>query len=226
MRILLVEDDLNLCDSLSFQLRKEGLSVDICHDGIDALSFIGEKAHDLILLDRMIPGMDGIQVLQELRRNGCEVPVIFLTALGELYDKVEGLDAGADDYLVKPFAIAELMARIRSIRRRPVQLQTDNVLTLGDIRYDTIQKQLSVGEVSCTLSKREGDLLEEFMRNPKQVLPRSLLLSKVWGPYNEVEEGNLDNYVYFIRRRLKTLRSRLKLKAVRGVGYYLEDLHV
>ena len=226
MRVLLVEDDLNLCDSLSFQLRKEGLSVDACHDGIDALSFIQEKVYDLILLDRMIPGLDGTQVLQELRSNGHEVPVIFLTALGELYDRVEGLDAGADDYLVKPFAIAELMARIRSIRRRPVQLQTGDILTLGDIRYDATQKQLSVGEVSCTLSKREGDLLEEFIRNPKQVLPRSLLLSKVWGPYNDVEEGNLDNYVYFIRRRLKTLRSRLKLKAVRGVGYYLEDSHV
>jgi DNA-binding response OmpR family regulator len=223
MRILLVEDDLKLCDSLSFQLEKEGISVDVCHDGEDALSFISEDAFDLILLDRMIPKPDGLQVLKEIREKGIEIPVIFLTALGELYDRVDGLDAGADDYLVKPFAFPELMARIRSIRRRPVQLQSSEVISFGDLDFDMTQKSLSVGQQSCTLSKREADLLEAFMGNPKQILPRELLLSKVWGPYAEVEDGNLDNYVYFLRRRLKTLNSRLKLKAVRGIGYCLED---
>ena len=223
MRILLVEDDLKLCKSLSFQLEKEGFTVDICHDGADALSFIEEQAHDLILLDRMIPEVNGLQVLKEIREKTIETPVIFLTALGEIYDKVEGLDAGADDYLVKPFAFAELMARIRSITRRPVQLQASELLSFADIKFDVIQKQLFVGENSCTLSAREASLLEVFVRNPKQVLPRTLLLSKVWGPYAEVEEGNLDNYIYFLRRRLKNLKSRLKVTAVRGVGYCLED---
>ena len=223
MRILLVEDDLKLCKSLSFQLEKEGFTVDICHDGADALSFISEQAHDLILLDRMIPEVNGLQVLKEIREKSIETPVIFLTALGEIYDRVEGLDAGADDYLVKPFAFAELMARIRSINRRPVQLQASELLSFADIKFDVIQKQLFVRENSCTLSAREASLLEVFVRNPKQVLPRTLLLSKVWGPYAEVEEGNLDNYIYFLRRRLKNLKSRLKVTAVRGVGYCLED---
>ena len=223
MRILLVEDDIKLCDSLSFQLEKEGFTVDICHDGLDAISFINEQAHDVILLDRMIPDKDGLQVLKEIRGQGVEIPVIFLTALGELYDKVEGLDAGADDYLVKPFAFAELMARIRSIRRRPGQLKVSEELTLSDIRFDVVQKQLYVGNNACSLSKREADLLEVFLRNPKQVLPRSLLLSKVWGPYAEVEDGNLDNYIHFLRRRLTTLRSKLKLKTIRGIGYTLEE---
>ena len=226
MRILLVEDDIKLCDSLSFQLEKEGITVDICHDGLDALSFITEQAHDVILLDRMIPGKDGLQVLKEIRGQGVETPVIFLTALGELYDKVEGLDAGADDYLIKPFAFAELMARIRSIRRRPVQLQVNEDLTLSDLHFDVVQKQLSVGSNSCSLSKREADLLEVFLRNPGQVLPRNLLLAKVWGPYAEVEDGNLDNYIHFIRRRLDTLKSKLKLKTVRGIGYCLEESDV
>ena len=226
MRILLVEDDMKLCDSLSFQLEKEGIEVDICHDGGDALCFIDEQAHDLILLDRMIPRPNGLQVLKEIRGRGLETPVIFLTALGELYDRVEGLDAGADDYLVKPFAFEELMARIRSIRRRPAQLQLGERLSFGDLELDVVQKQLFVGQESCTLSKREADLMEAFIGNPGQVLPRNLLLSKVWGPYAEVEDGNLDNYIHFLRRRLKTLNSRIKLKTVRGIGYSLEEGNV
>jgi len=223
MRILLVEDDLKLCDSLSFQLEKEGIIVDVCHDGQDALDFTSQQAHDLILLDRMIPKPDGLQVLKKIRGNGIETPVIFLTALGELYDRVEGLDAGADDYLVKPFAFPELMARIRSIRRRPVALQTSEILTFGELSFDVMQKQLFVGKETCTLSKREAELMEAFMRNPKQVLPRELLLSKVWGPYAEVEDGNLDNYIHFLRRRLKTLNSKLKVKTIRGIGYSLTE---
>ena len=223
MRVLLVEDDLKLCDSLSFQLEKEGITVDLCHDGEDALAFTSWQAHDLILLDRMIPKPDGLQVLKKIRESGIETPVIFLTALGELYDRVEGLDAGADDYLVKPFAFPELMARIRSVRRRPVGLQISEVLTYGELEFDLLQKQLSVGKEACTLSKREADLMEAFMRNPKQVLPRELLLSKVWGPYAEVEDGNLDNYIHFLRRRLKTLNSKLKVKTIRGIGYSLTE---
>ena len=223
MRILLVEDDLKMCDSLSFQLEKEGIIVDVCHDGQDALDFTSQQAHDLILLDRMIPKPDGLQVLKKIRGNGIETPVIFLTALGELYDRVEGLDAGADDYLVKPFAFPELMARIRSIRRRPVALQTSEILTFGELSFDVMQKQLFVGKETCTLSKREAELMEAFMRNPKQVLPRELLLSKVWGPYAEVEDGNLDNYIHFLRRRLKTLNSKLKVKTIRGIGYSLTE---
>jgi DNA-binding response OmpR family regulator len=226
MRVLLVEDDIKLCDSLSFQLEAEGIKVDICHDGKDALSFIREQAHDLILLDRMIPEFNGLQVLSKIRSEGIETPVVFLTALGELYDRVDGLDAGADDYLVKPFAFAELMARIRSIRRRPAGLQANQTMAFGDIELNLTQKRLSVGESCCTLSKREADLIEIFIGNPGQVLPRNLLLSKVWGPYAEVEDGNLDNYIHFIRRRLNTLNSKVKLKTVRGIGYSLEDNNV
>lgn len=222
MRILLIEDDINLCDSLSFQLEKESFSVDLCHDGNDALHFIQQHAYDLILLDRMLPGKDGIQVLEELRHSGIKIPVIMITALGELHDKVDGLDSGADDYIVKPFAYEELMARIRSINRRPLHWTSNSLLEVADICLDTSRKLLTKSPAFCTLSKRESDLLEVFLRNPDQTLPRNLLLAKVWGPDAEVEEGNLDNYIHFLRRRLKTVQSVLKLTTIRGVGYRLE----
>lgn len=222
MRILLIEDDINLCDSLAFQLEKESFSVDLCHDGNDALHFIQQHAYDLILLDRMLPGKDGIQVLEELRRSGIEIPVIMITAMGELHDKVDGLDSGADDYIVKPFAYEELMARIRSINRRPLHWTSNSLLEVADICLDTSRKLLTKSPAFCTLSKRESDLLEVFLRNPNQTLPRNLLLAKVWGPDAEVEEGNLDNYIHFLRRRLKTVQSVLKLTTIRGVGYRLE----
>lgn len=226
MRILLVEDDLKLSDSLSFQLVKEGFAVDLCHDGEEAVQWILQHAHDLVLLDRMIPGLSGTEVVKLIRSRGIAIPVILITALGELNDKVSGLDSGADDYIVKPFAFEELMARIRSINRRPFDWRAEGLLTLGDISFDIFQKQLFNKEASCSLSKKEADLLEMFMRNPGQTLPRDILLSRVWGLEAEVGDGNLDNYIHFLRRRLKAVNSCLKLKTVRGVGYCLEEVNV
>ena len=222
MRILLVEDDENLCYTLQYQLEQEGFLVDTCMDGEDALFFIRERVHDLILLDRMLPSMDGISVLKALRREKIFTPVIFLTALSSLQDKITGLDCGADDYMVKPFAFEELMARIRCLSRRPQKWEGSSVISLGDISFDPDQKKLLCHTKECSLSKKEGALMEIFLRNPGQILPRQTLLSRVWGPDSEVEDGNLDNYIYFLRRRLRSVDSRLELKAVRGVGYQLE----
>lgn len=226
MRILLVEDDENLCDSLVFQLKNEGFTVDFCTDGEDAWYYMEENIHDLILLDRMLPHIDGVTLLKKLRKAGCSTPVILLTALGELDDKITGLDAGADDYLVKPFAFAELMARIRSINRRPKQWEAVECLTYGDISYDPFENILTGSLGTCSLSKKEGALLEFFLYNANQTLLRNTLLSKVWGVDAEVEDGNLDNYMHFIRRRLKTVSQRVFIKTVRGIGYHLEDRHV
>ena len=222
MRILLVEDDENLCYTLQYQLEQEGFLVDTCMDGEDALFFIRERVHDLILLDRMLPSMDGISVLKALRREKIFTPVIFLTALSSLQDKITGLDCGADDYMVKPFAFEELMARIRCLSRRPQKWEGSSVISLGDISFDPDHKKLFCHNKECSLSKKEGALMEIFLRNPGQILPRQTLLSRVWGPDSEVEDGNLDNYIYFLRRRLRSVDSRLELKAVRGVGYQLE----
>ena len=221
MRILLVEDDDKLRDSLSFQLKKEGFQIDTAADGEEALYFIRLGIHDLILLDRMLPLLDGTEVLKTVRREEIETPVIFITALGELGDKVEGLDLGADDYLVKPFAFEELMARIRCIFRRPRALSDIRELEAGDLRLSPADKQLFGPGGSCTLSSRESELLETFLRNPGQTLSRTLLLTKVWGMDSDVEDGNLDNYIHFLRRRLNHLNSAAKLQTLRGVGYRL-----
>lgn len=225
MRILMIEDDKELADVTGRRLEKEGFTVDICLDGEDGLYYMQENMYDLVILDRMLPSMDGTQVLKEARQAHISTPVIFLTALGELEDKVTGLNCGADDYMVKPFAFEELLARIHSILRRPGKWGDLDLLKLGDISFDPQCGRLTKGTRECTLSNRESTLLEVFLRNPGQVLPRPLLLSRVWGLESDVEDGNLDNYIHFLRRRLKSVESTLVLKTIRGVGYQLEVYH-
>lgn len=222
MKILLVEDDRELNRTLLFQLEKEGFLVDSCFDGEEACYYMEEGLYDLILLDRMLPKMDGIAVLESMRKSGNSSPVIMLTALGTLEDKITGLDCGADDYLVKPFAFEELTARIRSIARRPRRMEEGRKLSLDDISYAPDESRVYGPAGSCSLSRREAALLEAFLRNSGQSLSRQILLCRVWGPHSDVEEGNLDNYIYFLRRRLKSVGSRIQLKTVRGVGYRLE----
>ena len=223
MRILLVEDDEQLNESLTFKLELEGFTVDSCFDGEEACYYGEQNIYDVILLDRMLPRMEGTQVLTTLRKKGITTPIILLTALGTLSDKVTGLDLGADDYLVKPFAIEELFARIRCLTRRPNSLNSDNVLTISDVIWYMDEDRLQGPSGSCTLSRREAALMETFLRRKDQTLSRNLLLLKVWGPESDVEEGNLDNYIHFLRRRLKGTGSRLQIKTIRGIGYCLQD---
>ena len=223
MNILMIEDDKELCDAVSFRLEQEGFSITACHDGDEGLYYMQESPFDLVILDRMLPHMNGIEVLKEARTRQIRTPILMLTALGELDDRLTGLNGGADDYMVKPFAFEELLARIRCLLRRPAVYQ-DSVksISLGDVSFVPETRTLSSWEKTCTLSSREGELMEVFLRNPGQTLPRQLLLSRVWGLEADVEEGNLDNYIHFLRRRLKTVESTLQIRTVRGVGYQLE----
>lgn len=223
MRILLVEDDRALADSLAFQLEKEGYSTDTCQDGEEALYYIEQHIHDLILLDRMLPVISGTEVLRRMRREKNQTPVILITALGELSDRITGLDLGADDYLVKPFDFGELTARIRSIARRPRQMAFGEALCVGDIICRVEENTLLGPGGQCSMSRRECALLEIFLRNPGQTLSRTLLLDRVWGIDTDVEDGNLDNYIHFLRRRLKNVESMLRIRTLRGVGYRLEE---
>ena len=165
--------------------------------------------------------MEGTDVLIALRKKKISIPVILITALGTLADKVTGLNLGADDYLVKPFAFEELLARIQCVTRRSPILNMEQNIRLLDINYDVANGVLHGPVGSNTLSNREGALLEAFLRNQNQTLSRSILLLKVWGPDSDVEDGNLDNYIHFLRRRLKGVGSKLQLKTIRGVGYCL-----
>lgn len=224
MRILLAEDDEKLNETLVYGLKQAGFMVDACFDGEDALFYGEQNIYDVILLDRMLPSIQGTDVLTSLRQKGITTPVILITALGTLTDKVEGLDLGADDYLVKPFAQEELLARIRCVTRRPRRIVNEETIRLSDLSWFPAENRLTGPLASCTLSKREAALLETFLGSGSATLPRSLLLMKVWGPDNDVEEGNLDNYIHFLRRRLKTVGSVLTIKTVRGVGYSLTGI--
>ncbi len=223
MKILLIEDDKNLCELLQFQLESEKHQVDSCHDGRDGLDLFLQNAHDLVLLDRMLPTMNGLLVLKKARNAGVNTPVILLTALGELYDRIEGLDSGADDYIVKPFEYEELSARIRSLGRRSGTWEEDSLLQYGDITYDTSLRILQGPNCGLQLSGREGHLLEVFLRNPASTIKRMVIFSKVWGVDAPVEESNLDTYIHFLRKRLGSVGSCLNLKTVRGIGYLLEE---
>ncbi|MEG0753453.1 MAG: response regulator, partial [Angelakisella sp.] len=165
MRILMIEDDHRLCEAVSFQLEQQGFTVDICNDGDDGLHWARQQAHDLILLDRMLPVLDGLSVLRTIRKEGIQTPVLLVTALGDTGQKVEGLDCGADDYLVKPFAVEELMARIRAMFRRPRQWESSDIITLEDVRFDAEKKTLTGKTGECSLSRRESALIEALLKN-------------------------------------------------------------
>ena len=175
-----------------------------------------------MILDRMLPELDGLTLLNTIRKRGIQTPVIMATAMDTLNDKIHGLDEGADDYITKPFAPEELLARIRALTRRPQQLQAPGRLVWKDLSFDLQKLELSCGKNTLSLSKKESGLMEYFMKNPEQCLKRATLLSYVWGADAEVEDGNLDNYIYFLRRRLKALKTKVKITTVHGVGYKME----
>lgn len=226
MRILLVEDDKELCDTTAMQLQLAGYETDCCYRGDDGFYYGIEYPYDVMILDRMLPHTDGLTLLKSLRRKGIMTPVIITTALDGLHDRIDGLDSGADDYLVKPFAVEELLARIRAVTRRPNRMEVTNELTFSSLTLNIDRHLLYVkgDEASgITLSKKEAALMEYFIRNNGQTLPRGLILSYIWGPDSEVEEGNLDNYIYFLRRRLKALEIHVIIRTIHGVGYRLEE---
>lgn len=221
MRILIIEDNKDLCDSICFHLQKQGYNTDCCYTGDSALYYALQNSYDLIILDRMLPGMDGLTVLKEIRAHNLSIPIILVTAMSDINDRIDGLDAGADDYLVKPFAITELLARIRALSRRPSQIVALNQLTVDNLTLDIETKCISTPTSSMNLAKRESSLLEVLMKHTNQTLPRELLLTHVWGPDHFVEQGNLDNYICFLRRHLKSIGANVTVKTVHCVGYQL-----
>lgn len=223
MHILMIEDDVQLSEATAMQLAQEGYEVQVCADGEEGLYYLQHGVYDLVLLDRMLPSMDGVTLLQRARQAGLTTPVLMLTALNRVGDKVDGLDAGADDYLGKPFDIRELKARVRALVRRPAGINAREEVRYGDILLDLSALTLEGGKARCTLSKKEGELLGLLIKAEGQTLPRAKLFNAVWGADADVEEAGLDSYAHFIRRRLASVSSRVTLVTVRGVGYRLED---
>ena len=223
MYLLIIEDDIELCSILEYQLKKNNIIADFCHDGADALFYAEKQTYDVIILDRMLPKMDGLTILNKLRKAHITTPVIMVTAMDTVKNRIEGLDTGADDYLTKPFSIEELLARIRALSRRPVKIENFEQLYFSDFYLNAASMQLIKGEDSCGLSKRESDLLVFLIKNKGQILTREMLLTRVWGADSFVTDGNLDNFICFLRKRLKSIHSNATIKTVRGVGYQLKE---
>ena len=222
MRMLLIEDDQELCHVLKISLEKAGYQTDICLTGTDALYYALQPVYNLIILDRMLPGMDGLSLLKLIRSNEITTPVILATAIDAVPERIAGLDCGADDYIVKPYDIEELMARIRALIRRPQPIEDHQNMEYGDLVYNTTTLKLTCGPNTQQLSRRESMLMEYFMQNPDQTISRQMLYSRVWGPDGEVEDGNLDTYIYYLRKILKKLKSRVRVSTAHGIGYRLE----
>ena len=220
MRLLLIEDDGDLYRALKQRLTQEGYDCDICENGADAAYYLQNSAYNAVVLDRMLPEKDGLTILREMRAGGNETPVLMLTALDTVTDRTDGLDAGADDYLVKPFAMPELLSRIRALIRRPPAMRGE-ALCFEDLRLDVRQCRLICKETEQTLSRKEATVLGLFFEQPERVLSRAEVLSRGWGGDEAVEEGNVDNYIYFLRRRLKASGTTVLIKTVHGVGYQL-----
>ncbi len=222
MKILIVEDEVHLAEALTQILKKKNYAVDVCEDGESGLDNALTGIYDLIILDIMLPKMDGLTILKNIRKEGIAAPVILLTAKGELSDKVKGLDTGADDYLAKPFATEELLARIRALSRRKGEILPDDALKFGDIELNTSNLKLSKNGKDVKLTLKESELMEFLIMRKNLTTPKELIIEKLWGFDSDIEYNHVEVYISFLRKKLSFLSSEVSITAVRGVGYVLE----
>ena len=222
MRLLIVEDEVRLADTLRQLLNRQGYTADVDYDGVSGLDNATTGIYDLMVLDVMLPGMNGFQVVKKLREAGVTTPVLMLTAKSDVGDRIHGLDCGADYYLTKPFEPEELLACVRTLLRRSGgQLQESDTLTWGDLSLERTTFTLSCAEREVRLSRREYDLIELLMRNGNQVVTKEQMLVKVWGYDSQAEDNNVEVYISFLRRKLTHLHSAVKIKTLRMLGYCL-----
>ena len=221
MRLLVVEDENKVASFIKKGLEEEGYAVDLAADGEAGLAMALERVHDLIILDIRLPKVDGLQVLQTLRQDKITTPVLLLTVRATIEDKVLGLDAGADDYLTKPFAFQELVARVRALLRRRAETEP-TTLRVGDLSLDPARRTVTRGGVKIDLTAREFSLLDYFMRNPGRVLTRTMIAEHVWDYSFDTSTNVIDVYVNYLRKKIDAEREPKLLHTVRGVGYVLQ----
>ncbi|MBW4661623.1 MAG: response regulator transcription factor [Drouetiella hepatica Uher 2000/2452] len=220
--ILLVEDEVKLARFIQLELDSEGYTIQVAHDGLTGLTIARETPPDLVILDWMMPGMTGIEVCRRLRATGIKVPIILLTAKDEVSDRVTGLDAGADDYVIKPFSIEELLARVRAHLRRTHDDNPD-LSQFGDLSLNRSTRQVFYGDRAIDLTAKEFDLLDYLLLHPRQVITRDQILEKVWG-YDFMGDSNIiEVYVRYLRLKLEEQGEKRLIQTVRGVGYVLRD---
>lgn len=222
MKILVVDDERAVRDSLRRALELEGYEVDLAVDGADGLARITEGQPDVVILDVLMPGVDGLEVSRRVRNSGNRVPVLMLTARDEVDDRVAGLDAGADDYVTKPFALDELLARVRALLRRTTE-ESEEVLRFTDLELNPGTREVTRAGEPVELTRTEFSLLELFMRNPRQVLTRSIIFERVWGYDFGFASNSLDVYIGYLRRKTEAGGNGRLIQTVRGVGYALRE---
>lgn len=218
MKLLLVDDESRLTEALSYLLKKNGFVVDVAMDGKTGIDMACTGIYDIIILDRMLPYLDGISLLKEFRGLGYQTPVLFLTAKDTPEDRAEGLNAGADDYLVKPFFNVELLARLHALARRNSKDIVDTILTVDDMTFDPQRSQVTKKGKVIHLTVKESQLLELLVRNQGQVVTKQRIIEKVWGYNSDALESTINIYIHYLRKKINISN----LKTVRGVGYYLQ----
>jgi len=222
MRILLVEDEKHLAEAIAQILKKQNYTVDMVHDGESGYDYGISDIYDLIILDIMLPKMNGLEVLKAWRKEGLATPVLLLTAKSEISDRVKGLDTGADDYLPKPFATEELMARIRALSRRKGEVITNDELVCGDIQLSAQTLMLKKKDREIKLTLKECELLEFLILRKGMIASKELIIEKLWGYDSEAEDNNVEVYISFLRKKLSFLQSEVSITTTRGVGYAMD----
>ncbi len=222
MKILVIEDEIQLADALSELLKRSMYSVDVFNNGIDGLDNALTGIYDCILLDIMLPGMNGIEVLKNLRTEKINTPVLLLTAKSEVDDKINGLDCGADDYLTKPFVTGELLARVRALTRRKGEIVDENRLEYHGLELRKNTCSISCGGNDVKLSLKEYNVMEMLIANPGQILPKERIIEKIWGSESDVEYNNIEVYISFLRKKLTAIAAEVQIKTARGIGYFME----
>lgn len=222
MKILVVEDEVQLADALTEIFKRNRYAVDTAYNGIDGLDNALTGVYDCIVLDIMLPGMNGIELLRNIRRENVSTPVILLTARSEVEDKVNGLDCGADDYLTKPFVTDELLARVRALTRRKGELVDDNKLEFNGLELIKSSCSMIYDGNDVKLSLKEYQIMELLLANPQRILPKERIIEKIWGYESDVEYNNIEVYISFLRKKLGAIGSGIKIKTARGIGYSIE----
>ena len=221
MRVLIAEDEVATAKALKLLLEKSKYSVDIVHNGNDAWDYVSDGGYEVVVLDIMMPGMNGIEVLKKMRNNGIKTPVLMLTAKAEIEDRVAGLEAGADDYLPKPFATNELIARIKALGRRS-ENYTDSVKKAGNLELDGNRYEMRVKDKSVSLSNKEYQLMELFVLHPGFVFSTEHLMDKIWGLDSDSDIDVVWTHIGFVRKKIRGLDANVEIKTIRGAGYSLE----
>ncbi len=223
MKVLIVEDELKMSSFLERGLKEEGYEVTVAADGARGWQLASEGHYDLFILDWMVPQISGVELCRKIRELGVRVPVILLTAKDSTEDKVSGLDAGADDYVTKPFSLDELLARIRALMRRPAKVQEDTHLESGKLKLDLLRRHVYIGSEKVTLSQKEFKLLEFLLRNKDNPVSRTQIAEQVWDLQFDPMSNTIDVYVNFLRKKIDAAKSGCRIETVRGTGYRLVD---